>query len=175
MSFSDFNSLDYLLTLTGEFIYTHASIELMLSNNINASFIDTISFAILRVFPSYLNSLLLPDYYNFRYHLDYLNPLPWGLAGSVISEFASFQDPLIFIISTFLFGFYSIIIEYMAKIRSNFFISTYFFSILLIQPIYRTTFSENALYPFYLVFFTLPWIYIFEIKFIRNRPFESKA
>lgn len=161
--------VDHLLSVFGEFEFTWCTTHLMYDSDVAQEIIPTFVYSIMRVFPSGLYNLVFGQYNSYTTISSELNPLGWGLAGSIVAEAIAFKSLLITALYPILMVLYGYLINIL--IRTNM-LSGYILFVLVIfyiQQIFRFSFLEFAMYPFYSVFFPGFWIVLIDIFTLAKR------
>lgn len=159
----------YLSKIFGEFNYTWQTTHLMYESNLHQDFIQSIVYALMRILPSFVYNLFFDEYISYARLAAKSNPLGWGLAGSVVAEAISFKNILLFLLFPWLMIIYSFILNFLFK---NFYfigMAIFILSVIFLQQMFRYSFLELALYPFYVVLFPGFYLFILQLSAIKSR------
>lgn len=99
------------------------------------------------------------------------NPLGWGLAGSVVAEALSFRSGLATFAFPFLVSFYAFTVNVFLRSKTYTGFIVFIVAVVYVRDIFRYSFLEIAMYPFYVVFFIGFLIPLLDM-FNRTRRFE---
>ena len=145
--------LSHLVHLLGEFINTWSTLLLTLSSYEKHSFYQSISYFVLRIFPSFIYNNFIGEYSSWAAIPAGLKTVGFGLAGSILGEVVSFRNLFIVLVFPFVFVGYLQFIKLLFYKYSVFGLLVFIISVMYLQQVFRYSFFELALYPFFVVIF----------------------
>jgi len=145
--------MEYLLLIFYEFIFTWTTVHLVFESGLTQGFSDSVVYGVMRFFPSFFYSYIFGEYMSYTKISGDANPLGWGIGGSIVAEAISYKNTLIIFLYPVVIVAYGFSMNWL--LRMNYVTGKIIFvlAILQIQQLFRYSFSEFALYPFYMVFF----------------------
>lgn len=139
-----------------EFIFTWSTVHLMYESSQAQDFFYTINYSFFRLFPSAVYDVFFGTYISYTQITGEANPLGWGLAGSMVAEAVSFKNNLVLLLYPIVVVLYGILVNYMLRTKTYSGIIIFILALVYIQQMFRYSFLEFAMYPFYvLIFFGL--------------------
>jgi hypothetical protein len=135
-----------------EFFFTWSTVELIHQSETSMSLSSALAYALLRILPSFVYELVAGNYISYTDISSRANPLGWGLAGSIVAEAVAFKNDFILVVYPFFLAFYFLLVNFLLR---HSYLGFYIFILVIIyiQPIFRYSFLEFALYPFYILMF----------------------
>ena len=159
--------LIHMLLIFKEMTYTWATTHLMYESNSSQDFLYSMNYSILRIFPSCVYELFFGEYSSYTKITGNANPLGWGLAGSIVAEAISFKNSFVILIYPILIVIYGAIINILLRINYSSSIIIFIITLLYVQQMFRYSFLEFALYPFYIILFLGFYIIASDFKRIK--------
>lgn len=161
-SLSEFK-LSSIASIYGEFIYTWSTTHLIYESSINFDFLYALTYSFMRILPSGLYEIVFGKYISYSSIISDVNPLGWGLAGSIVAEAISFKNNLIILIYPITMVLYGILQNLFLKSRTMSGFTLFILSLVYLQEIFRFSFMEFALYPLYNLLFVGSWLVILDL------------
>lgn len=145
--------LYHLLHLLGEFVNTWSTLLLTIESDTKHSLLESVTFFLLRAFPFSPYEQLFGEYQSWTVIPADNKSVGYGLAGSILGEVASFQNLAASAIFPLAFTIYLQIINKLLYSYTIFGFLVFIITVLYLQQIFRYSFFEIGLYPFYVVIF----------------------
>lgn len=146
-------STGFIGALLGEFNYTWQTTHLIYENSKSQEISSAFLYAFFRIFPSIVYSSLFGDYISFARIAGSVNPLGWGLAGSIVAEALAFKNIFMLLLFPIIIIIYGSIINFFLRLRTITGAMIFVIAVIYVQQIFRYSFLELAMYPFYVVIF----------------------
>lgn len=168
-------NFDHLLSIFGEFEFTWCTTHLMYESGVSQEILPAFVYSIMRLLPSGLYNFVFGQYNSYTAITSELNPLGWGLAGSIVAEAIAFKSLFMTAVYPVLMVVYGYVIN--SLLRTNLLCGYIIFVLVLfyIQQMFRFSFLEFAMYPFYAVFYPGCWIVLIDFLTLIKRNSSRTA